>query len=105
MRIVTANATLEGRAALWRVPLEAIVRPVKSNNGPCFTPDRAEFWPPRRSEVNHSPLAGIATADLRYEHAKKRGPLTALLLAYNLFGDSLFEASCRLGGKPTGHFL
>ena len=36
---------------------------------------------------------------------KKRGPLTALLLAYNLFGDSFFEASCRLGGKPTGRFL
>jgi hypothetical protein len=50
-------------------------------------------------------LSRVANADLRYEHAKKRGPLTALLLAYNLFGDSLFEASCRLRGKPTGHFL
>jgi len=39
------------------------------------------------------------------EHAKKRRPLTALLLAYNLFGDSFFEASCCLGGKPTGRFL
>jgi hypothetical protein len=47
----------------------------------------------------------VANADLRYEHAKKRGPLTALLLACNLFGDSFFEASCRLGGKTAGHFL
>src|SRR6478609_7513639 len=46
-----------------------------------------------------------ANADLRYEHAKKRGPLTALLSAYNLFGDSLFEASCCLGGKSTGRCL
>jgi hypothetical protein len=29
----------------------------------------------------------------------------SLCLADNLFGDSLFDASCRLGGKPTGHFL
>jgi hypothetical protein len=98
------NAPLEGRAALWRVPLEAIVRPVKSNNGPYFTPDSSEFWPPRRGEVKHSLLV-VANADLRYEHAKKRGPLTALLLAYNLFGDSFFEASGGLGGKTTGHFL
>ena len=42
---------------------------------------------------------------LRYEHAKRRGPLTAPLLAYNLFGDSFFEASCRLGGKSTGRCL
>ncbi|ESZ21551.1 SOS response-associated peptidase family protein [Mesorhizobium sp. L48C026A00] len=33
------------------------------------------------------------------------GPLTALLLAYNWFGDSLFEASCRLGGKTAGRCL
>ena len=33
------------------------------------------------------------------------GPLTALLLTYNWFGDSFFEASCRLGCKPTGRFL
>jgi hypothetical protein len=46
-----------------------------------------------------------ANADLRYEHAKKRGPLTSLLSAYNLFGDSFFEASCCLGGKTAGHFL
>ena len=46
-----------------------------------------------------------ANADLRYEHAKRRGPMTALLSAYNLFGDSFFEASCRLGGKPTDRFL
>ena len=57
-----------------------------------------------RGEVTHSPLARAANADLRYEHAK-RGPLTALLLAYNLFGDSFFEASCRLGGKSTGRCL
>jgi hypothetical protein len=51
------------------------------------------------------PLLVVANADLRYEHAKKRGPLTALLLTYNLFGDSFFEASGGLGGKTTGHFL
>jgi hypothetical protein len=50
-------------------------------------------------------MVRVANVDLRYEHAKKCGPLAALLLAYNLFGDSFFEASCRLGGKPTGHFL
>jgi hypothetical protein len=49
--------------------------------------------------------ARAANADLRYEHAKKSRPLTALLLAYNLFGDSFFEASCCLGGKTAGHFL
>ncbi len=74
------------------------------NNGPYFTPDSSEFRPPRRSEVKHSLLV-VANDDLRYEHAKKRGPLTALLLAHNLFGDSFFEASGGLGGKPTGHFL
>jgi hypothetical protein len=36
---------------------------------------------------------------------KERGPLTALLLVYNWFGASFFEASCRLGGKATGRFL
>ena len=51
------------------------------------------------------PVLVVANADLRYEHANKRGPLTALLLAYNLFGDSFFEASGGLGGKTTGHFL
>jgi len=50
-------------------------------------------------------LARVANADLRYEHAKKRGPLTALLLVFNLFGDSFFEASCRFGGKSTGRCL
>ena len=54
--------------------------------------------------MKHSLLV-VANVDLRYEHAKKRGPLTALLLTYNLFGDSFFEASCRLGGKPTGRCL
>jgi hypothetical protein len=35
-----------------------------------------------------------ANADLRYEHAKKkRGPLTALRSAYNLFGDSFFDVT------------
>jgi hypothetical protein len=71
---------------------------------PYFTPDSSEFRPPRRGEVRHSLLV-VANVDLRYEHAKKRGPLTALQLAYNLFGDRFLEASCRLGGKPTGHFL
>ncbi len=52
-----------------------------------------------------STLMVVANADLRYEHAKKRGLLTALPLTYDLFGDSLFDASCRLDGKPTGHFL
>lgn len=56
------------------------------------------------AKPHHSMLA-VANADLRYEHAKKRGPLTALLLAHNLFGDSFFEASCRLGGKPARRFL
>src|SRR5207248_7253066 len=36
---------------------------------------------------------------------KERGPLIALLLAYDWFGDSFLEASRRLGGKPTGRFL
>ena len=44
----------------------------------------------------HSLLV-VANADLRYEHTSRLGPLTALLLTYNLFGDSFFEASCRLG--------
>src|SRR5438552_11393904 len=34
-----------------------------------------------------------------------RAYLTALLLAHDLFGDSLFDACCRLDGKPTRHFL
>jgi hypothetical protein len=50
-------------------------------------------------------LLVVANVDLRHEHAKKRGPLTALLLAHNWFGDSFFEASCRLGGKSTGRCL
>lgn len=54
--------------------------------------------------VKHSLLV-VANADLRYEQAKKRGPLTALLLTYNLLGASLFEAGCRLGGKSTGRCL
>lgn len=31
--------------------------------------------------------------------------LTERLLAYNWFGDSFFEASCRLGGKTAGRCL
>jgi hypothetical protein len=58
-----------------------------------------------RGEVNDSPRARAANADLCGEHAKRRRPQTALLLAYNLFGGSFFEASCRLGGKPTGRCL
>ena len=53
-----------------------------------------------------APLGSSDTAkqaDLRYEHAKSR--VTALLLAYNLFCDSFFEASCRLFGKSTGRCL
>ena len=57
-----------------------------------------------RGEVTHSAAGTCANADLRYKHAK-RGPLTALLSAYNLFGDSFFEASCRLGGKTAGRCL
>src|SRR5437667_7439198 len=34
-----------------------------------------------------------------------RAYLTALLLAHDLFGDSLFDAGCRLDGKPTRDFL
>ncbi len=41
----------------------------------------------------------LADVDNRY------GPLTALLLAYNWFGDSFFEASRCLGGKTTGRCL
>lgn len=58
-----------------------------------------------RAVAKPSTLLGVATADLRYEHAKKRGSLTALLLADNLFGVSFFEASCRLGGKTAGRCL
>jgi hypothetical protein len=98
-------APLEGRAALWRVPLEAIVRPVKSNNDPCFTSDSAEFRPPRRGEVNHSLLVRVANVDLPYDHAQTCGPLAALMLAHNWFGGSFVEAGCRLGGKSTGRCL
>jgi hypothetical protein len=52
-----------------------------------------------------SKLREVANADPRYERAKKRAPLTALLLAHNLFGGSFFEASCRLGGKTAGRCL
>jgi hypothetical protein len=38
-------------------------------------------------------------------NGERRGRYRLLCLAYDLFGDSLFDASCRLGGKPTGHFL
>lgn len=48
----------------------------------------------RVAQVQHAPR--IADAG---------GPLTALLLADNLFGDSFFEASCRLGGKTAGRCL
>ncbi len=34
-----------------------------------------------------------------------RGPVTALLLAYDWFGDRFFEARGCLGGKPTGRCL
>jgi hypothetical protein len=59
---------------------------------------------PRGGEVKHSLLV-VASADLRYEHAKKRGPLTALPLAHDWFGDRFFEARCRLGGKSAGRCL
>jgi hypothetical protein len=36
---------------------------------------------------------------------KNEGLLTALPLAYNLFGDSFFETGCRLGGKSMGRCL
>ncbi len=78
---------------------------VQQERYPYSTPDSAEFRPPRRGEVNHSLLVRIANVDLHYEHAKKCGPLAALMLAHNLFADSFFEARCSLGGKTTGHFL
>ena len=40
-----------------------------------------------------------------YERARKRGPLTVFLLAYNLFADSFFEASCPLDGKSASRCL
>jgi hypothetical protein len=64
-----------------------------------------ELRPPRRGEVNHSQLVRVANVDLPYEHAQKCGPLAALMLAHNLFGDSFFEARCSLGAKTAGHFL
>jgi len=81
--------------------VEMLDESVRAGSGP-YSALRSGPRPVARST---SPLARAANADLRYEHAKKRRPLTALLLAYNLFGDSFFEASCRLGGKPTGRFL
>ena len=36
---------------------------------------------------------------------ERRGRYRLRCLAYNLFGDSLVEASCRLGGKSTGRCL
>jgi recombinational DNA repair ATPase RecF len=38
-------------------------------------------------------------------NGERRGRYRLLCLAYDLFGDSLFEASCRLGGKSTGRCL
>jgi hypothetical protein len=38
-------------------------------------------------------------------NGERRGRYRLLCLAYNLFGDSLFEASSRLGGKSTGRCL
>jgi hypothetical protein len=76
----------------------------------------AARWPPVRlarsgahvlllARVEPLRVFAVANADLRYEHAKKRGPLTALLSAYNLFGGSFFAARCRLGGKTPGRCL
>lgn len=55
-------------------------------------------------------LMGSSAGDARHGHGLayprlRCGPLTALLLACNWFGNSLFEASCRLGGKTAGHCL
>jgi hypothetical protein len=57
-----------------------------------------------------SGLMGSSAGDARHGHGLayprlRCGPLTAILLAYNRFGDSLFEASCRLGGETAGRCL
>lgn len=48
-------------------------------------------------------MAGMATGWRTRGYAA--GPLTAFLLACNWFGNSFFEASCRLGGKTAGRRL
>jgi hypothetical protein len=90
---------------------------LKISDGLSLRYGKVRQWPASRPPPHNPhparvfPSAGAvkpksaANADLRYEHAKKRGALTALLSAYNLFGDSFFEASCCLGGKTAGHFL
>lgn len=57
-----------------------------------------------------SGLKGSSAGDAQHGHGLayprlRRWSLTALLLANNWFGDSFFEASCRLGGKTAGRCL
>jgi hypothetical protein len=57
-----------------------------------------------------SGLMGSSAGDARQGHGLayprlRCGPLAALLLAYNWFGDSFIEASFRLCGKTAGRCL
>jgi hypothetical protein len=92
-KVAARTATLEDRAS-WRVPFEAIVRPVKSNNDSIQTVPRFS-----RRDLAKSP--GLCWAF----HKQKSESLAALMLAHNLLRGRFLDASGGLGGKTTGHFL
>ena len=79
---------MRGRAS-WRVPFEAIVRPVKSNNDSIQTGPRFS-----RRALAKSP--GLCWAF----HKQKSESLAALMLAHNLLRGRFLDASGGLGRSP-----
>ena len=57
------------------------------------------------AELDHRYRIGRLAALSGERNGERRGRYRLLCLADNLFGDSLVEASCRLGGKSTGRCL
>src|SRR5437899_9245675 len=60
------------------------------------------LFPRRSSRRSRRPAAGGRRVNRAYLKSAASDCASA---TYNWFGDSFFEASCRLGDKPTGRFL
>ena len=57
------------------------------------------------AELDHLYRIGRLAALSGERNGERRGRYRLLCLAHNWLAGRFLEASCRLGGKPTGHFL
>jgi hypothetical protein len=97
------SKTTEDPDTAWRPG--GVHRPNLRSSVYHFTHDSSEFRPPLMARSATLRRRVPQTRTYATGTLKAWTSLTALLLAYNLFGDSFFEASCRLGGKSAGRCL